>query len=495
MRRITVAPEQRELVERIAAFFAARDESAYVVGGFLRDALLRLPARDLDLAVAGDSLAIGRALADELGGHFFALDEGRGHVRIALPDGDATIDLTPFAASIEDDLRRRDYTIDALAASLEKLAAGAVEVIDPTGGLADLEARLVRATNEEALAEDPLRPLRGARIAVQLGFEIETATSEMISRHAARVADAAPERQREELMRMLAAPLAGQGMRLLDELGLLSAVLPEMDVTRGVEQPKEHHHDVFGHSIAAVEALDGLLADEAPADERGGRLWRELWGALEWWGMGREHFRERVAAGTPRRALVKLCGLLHDIGKPATKTFEESGRMRFFGHSDTGAEIAGRLMRRLRFSGREREIVERMIEAHLRPVQMAQDRAPTKRAVYRYFRATGEAGVDTLFLSLADHLGTVGPNVNWEGFKAHVAVVSHILRLHLADESVTSPPKLVSGDDLMRELSLEPGALLGALLEAVREAQAAGDVDTPTEALALARRLLAETGR
>jgi hypothetical protein len=186
---------------------------------------------------------------------------------------------------------------------------------------------------------------------------------------------------------------------------------------------------------------------------------------------------------------------LHDIGKPATKTFQESGRMRFFGHSETGAEIAGRLMRRLRFSGREREIVVPMIEAHLRPVQMAQDRAPTRRAVYRYFRATGEAGVDTLFLSLADHLGTVGPNVSWEGFRAHVAVVSHILHLRFEDERVTSPPKLVSGNDLIRELGLEPGELLGELLEAVREAQAAGEVSTTAEALALARRRLAEAGR
>jgi len=296
-------------------------------------------------------------------------------------------------------------------------------------------------------------------------------------------------------MRMLAAPQAGRGMRLLDGLGLLSALLPEMDVTRGVEQPKEHHHDVFGHSIAVVEALDTLLAVEPPDDERNGRLWRELWSALEWWEGGRDYFVEPVTAGTPRRALVKLCGLLHDIGKPATKTFEESGRMRFFGHSDTGAEITGRLMRRLRFSSREREIVMRMIEAHLRPVQMAQDRAPTKRAVYRYFRATGEAGIGTLFLSLADHLGTVGPNVRREGFRAHVAVVSHILHLRFADEGVTSPPKLVSGDDLMRDLGLEPGALLGELLEAIREAQAAGDVGTPEEALALARERLAETGR
>ena len=495
MRRVTVAPERRQLLERLTAFFNARGASAHATGGFLRDALLGLPARDLDVAVAGDSLALGRALAGELGGHFVTLDADRGHVRIVLPGGGVEIDLTPVPGTIDDDLSRRDYTIDALGASLAEVAAGAVEVIDPTGGLADLEARLVRATSEEALREDPLRPLRGARIAAQLGFEIETSTGEMISRHAERVAEAAPERRRDELMRMLAVPQAGRGIRRLDALGLLSAVLPEMDVTRGVEQPKEHHHDVFGHSMAAVDALDTLLADERPADKRNGRLWRELWGALEWWDGGHEYFREPVAVGTPRRALVKLCGLLHDIGKPATKTFEESGRMRFFGHSDTGAEIAGRLMRRLRFSGREREIVVRMIEAHLRPVQMAQGRAPTKRAVYRYFRATGEAGVDTLFLSLADHLGTVGPNVRWDGFRVHVAVVSHILHLRFADERVTSPPKLVSGDDLMRELGLEPGALLGELLEAVREAQAAGDVSTPVEALALARQRLAETKR
>ena len=123
---------------------------------------------------------------------------------------------------------------------------------------------------------------------------------------------------------------------------------------------------------------------------------------------------------------------------------------------------------------------------------MAQDRAPTKRAVYRFFRATGEAGVDTLFLSLADHLGTVGPNVSWAGFQAHVAVVSHILHLRFEDPGVTSPPKLVSGDDLMRELGLEPGALLGMLLEAVREAQANGDISTRGEALALARERLAD---
>jgi poly(A) polymerase len=344
------------------------------------------------------------------------------------------------------------------------------------------------------MIDDPLRPLRGARIAARLGFEIEPATRAMIERRAAGVATAAPERQREEVMRLFAAEDAGRGVRLLEELGLLEAVLPEMDVTRGVEQPKEHFFDVFGHSIAAVEALDALLADQPLAGDTAGRLWHELWSAIEWWGEARDHLRAPVVAGTSRRALIKFCGLLHDIGKPETKSFEESGRMRFFGHGDVGADIAVRLMRRLRFSGRETGIVRRMIEAHLRPIQMAHQRAPTRRAVYRFFRDTGDAGIDTLFLSLGDHLATVGPNIRWDGFRAHCAVVSHILHLRFDDPQALRPPKLIDGDDLMSEFGLDPGPLLGELLEAVREAQAVGEVATKEEALAVARERLRTQG-
>jgi poly(A) polymerase len=485
--RLTIPDDLRPVIREIAAFFAGRSVGAFATGGFVRDVLLERDPHDVDIAVPGDTLTLGRALADELGGAFVALDEERGHVRIVLPEGDVFVDLTRYESDIETDLRRRDFTIDALAANLADLADGEAEVIDPTGGLADLEAKVVRATAEEPLQVDQLRVFRGVRIAAQLDFEIEPSTRELIARYAPRVGEAAPERQREELMRLCATDRAGPGLRMMDELGLLAAVLPELDIMRGVEQPKEHYYDVFGHALTAVSALDFILSEEEPNEAMAARLWRELWDQLAWWAGASDHFRERIVTGTTRRALLKICGLLHDIGKPDTKTFEESGRMRFFGHSDVGAEIAVRLMRRLRFSGREIEIIRRAIEAHLRPVQMAQERAPTKRAVYRYFRATGEAGIDTLFLSLADHLGTVGPNVRWDGWCRHVAVVSHILRLSMEDPHVVRPPRLINGDDLMREFGLEPGPLLGELLEYVREANAAGDVSTPEEALALVR--------
>jgi poly(A) polymerase len=493
--RIEAAP-LRALLGEIAAFCDARGVATHATGGFLRDALLGVAIHDIDLTIAGDPLELGPPLAGVLAGTYFPLREERGQARILLPGRNLHIDLMPLRGpDIEADLRLRDYTVDALGAALGELANGEAQIIDPTGGFADLRARVVRMTSENALMDDPLRLMRGPRIATQFGFEIEPETAEAIRRNAARLPEAAVERQRDELIRIFATERAADGLRLLDQLGLFARVLPEMEVTRGVEQPKEHHYDVLGHSLAAVGALDMLLGEQRPAASPARHLWDEVWRALEWCAGLREYFHEEIVPGSPRRALLKLCGLLHDIGKPETKSIEAGGRMRFFGHSDVGAHIAGGLTRRLRFSSRETAMVEAMIDAHLRPVQLgadAQGARPSKRAIYRFFRDTADAGIETLFLSLADHLATAGPNVSVDGFRWHVALTAYILHVRFDDETTLSPPRLVDGDDLMAALGIGPGALVGELLEAVREAQAGGEVATKEAALDVARAKLAD---
>jgi poly(A) polymerase len=484
----------RALLSELIAVLSLRRVEAYATGGFLRDALLGKAVNDLDISVTDDPMKLAPELAETFNGHFFTLDAERALVRVLLPAHDLHLDLMPLTGPIEDDLLTRDYTIDAMAALLPQVAATSVIVIDPTGGLADLEDRTVRLVSEDALRHDPLRLLRGVRLAALLDFRIEPQTAEMMRRHASLLDIVSAERQRDELVQTLRTPRAAFGLRLMDELDLLNRVLPEIAVTRGVEQPKEHQWDVFGHSLAAVEALDWLFADEEPPDEPWTSLWRELWTQLEWWTGAREFIEGEYVANTHRCSLIKLAGLLHDIGKPQTKSFDDTGRMRFFGHADAGADIATGAMQRLRFSTREAELVSAMIDAHLRPVQLGQQGAPTRKAVYRFFRDTGEAGIDTLFLSLADHLATVGPRVNLDEFRRHVALIAYMLRQRFQVPEVISPTKLVDGDDLMAEFDLPAGPRLGELLELVREAQAAGEVATKEEAIALARRELDGTG-
>jgi len=484
------AAPHHELLQNLTAFFDAHGVEAFAVGGFLRDLSLDRPVVDIDISIFADPLEIGPALADALDGAYFPLDTERRHARILPPAADVHIDLLPLRGGVEDDLLLRDYTIDAMAAPLRDVADGQINLIDPTGGLTDLRDGVVRLVSEHALPDDPLRALRGARLATQLGFSIDPATADLIRRHSGLLSSVAAERQRDELMLIMATANAAGGLRLLDDLTLLSRVLPELDIARNVEQPKEHHYDVFGHSIAAVAAMDMLLAEQQPPSPPDDALWRELWTQLGWWTGARDYFRANVTPGVPRYAVLKLCSLLHDIGKPETKSFEAGGRIRFFGHSDAGAAIAVRLMRRLRFSSREIDMVRAMIEAHLRPLQMAQDGAPSRRAVYRFFRDTGDAGIDTLFLSLADHLATAGPRINMDGWRRHVALVNYILLKPFQEPAVVSPPKLVDGDDLMAAFGLSPGHQIGELLELIREAHAAGEIATKAEALELARRHL-----
>jgi len=491
-RNLRIVPEFVGVVQAVSRFLQREGVEAYLTGGFVRDLLLSRSAGDLDISISGDPLEIGPRLAEELGGTYFPLDRKRRHARITLPGGSTSIDLLPMRGSIDDDLRLRDFTVGALAADLAALAAGSgALIIDPTGGLGDLDKQIVRAVSEKALLDDPLRLLRGVRLAVQLGFDVEPKTTEMIREHAASVRLAAPERQRDELVLILGASQAAQALRLLEEVGLLAELMPELDVMRGVEQPKEHQWDVFGHSIEAVHALDWLIADSPPASKRDAALWRELREQLSWWPEMESRWHDELSPGIGRSTVLKLAALLHDIGKPATKSVDPDGRIRFFGHSAAGSGIAGSVLKRLRLPTRVVDHVTAMIDAHLRPLLMAREGAPSRRALYRFFRDTGDAGVDTLFLSLADHLATVGPRVTTDGWRRHVAVVGYILAGSLQQPEPSGQHTLINGDELMAELAIGPGALVGELLEAIAEAQAAGEVGTREEAIELAHNFLA----
>jgi poly(A) polymerase len=483
------------LLRRLQEHFAGEGVRAYLVGGSLRDILLGRPVRDIDLAVAADPLAVSRELAELLGGAPVPLDAERGVARVVLPANApiTNIDLTPLHGDIESDLARRDFTVDAMAVPLDGLG-GAPKLIDPCDGEGDLERRLVRAADDDVFRDDGLRLLRGIRLCAELGFSLEESTAARMRRDAGHLRSAAPERQRDELARMLATARAGEALRRLDEIGLLDIVFPEVTAARGVEQPKEHYWNVFDHALETVAAFDWMLGREPPAQRRQAAYWRELWQQLGWYPGLRDHFDEEVVEGRSWAVLLKLAGLLHDVSKPETRAPDKTGRIRFFGHAKLGAEKAGRVMRRLRFSGREAKLVALMVREHLRPMQLANQGPPTRRALYRYFRDTGDAAVDVLLLTLADHCAARGPRMRLDGWRNHITYVRYILARRHLDETLAAPPRLLTGNDVMQTLGVGPGPAVGRILAAVAEAQGAGEIATREEALALVSRLAAEEG-
>jgi poly(A) polymerase len=475
----------------------------WAAGGFVRDLVLGRSSRDLDLAVTADAQSSAEAIASLFGGSAFALDLQRGTYRVAVP-GDSslgTVDLSLLrGTSIEADLRERDFTINAMAAELTE--AGLGHLIDPLEGAKDAASGIVRMTSIQMLEADPLRLLRAARFAAELGFDVEPATAEAILERAGSVKASAAERQRDELVRILECDTSARGMRLLDRLHLLEVLFPESAAGRGFSQPGEYHYfDVLDHSIEAVAVIDVLFAVKEPATAGDRRFRSAFWDALGPCDI-EEYFRGPVG-GESRLAMMKLAALLHDVAKPRTKTVE-GGRVRFLGHPEIGASIAEDVCKRLRFGRRETVFVRDLVANHLRPPQLSQSGQVTERAVFRFFRDLGDAAPACLVLSLADAAAAIGPRLTIGRWRAHLAYVAHIFeRARVQSRMVSGEGKpgwtpgkrhFVSGDTLIGVLGVRPGPEVGRLLSAIDEAAASGEITSREDAIELARRIRTTAG-
>ena len=350
-------------------------------------------------------------------------------------------------------------------------------ILDPFDGRGDVARGVIRATGPAVFEEDPLRLLRAVRLSAKLDFRIEPSTAGLIAEQAHLISSVAGERVRDEFLAILSLDGAKDHLELLDELGLLCCIIPELAVAKGVDQPREHYWDVFDHSLHAVEGVERVFSrrQEDPVARM-----------VPWpWNVEEERFAEDVSDGHTRRTVLKLGALLHDVAKPQTRMVDAEGRIRFLGHHTQGAAMCKEIGCRLRLSSRGVEMLCGMVENHLRPTQMNQDgELPTARAVYRYFRDVQEVAIDTLYLSLADHLAARGPGLDMDGWERHVGIITHIMEVGTHDQAPDNMPRLITGHDLIREFGLEPGPVIGNLLAGVYEAQAAGEVDSRETALA-----------
>ena len=480
-----VDTEVSPILLRLREILGEHSIDCYLTGGFVRDAIMRRATVDIDVVVGTRAMDVARDVASTIGGKYIPLDEPHQIARVIVPGGKHFhLDFATIRGNIEEDLTDRDFTINTIAVNLQEIAGSVITFVDPFKGWDDIKGRQVRAVSEAVLQEDPLRLMRGPRLAAELGFSIESETKTLIERNHQLITSVAAERVRDELCRLLAVPKAAESLRLLDELGLLMMIIPELSATKGAQQPKEHFWDVFEHSIEMVAAIEFVLRVESAT------YWDdELLAFVPWSKALAEHFEEEVSVGHTRRMLLKLAGLLHDIAKPQTTSIEENGRMRFFGHAQEGAGIVEGIMKRLMFSARETDMVSKIVEHHMRPGQMGGE-VPSRRAIYRYFRDTGDVGIDTIFLNLADHLAARGPYLELDKWREHTHSLAYVLEERFKDESVVALPKLISGHDLIDIYGMTPGPQVGELLEAVREAQADGEVATREEALSFVQKRL-----
>ncbi len=477
-----MAPSLREPLSRVEAFARARG-GWWIVGGLLRDQLLgrALRKRNVDFALASGAVPQARALAAELSGAFVPLDEAAGCARVVVGAGAEAIELDLCdvrGGSLEADLRQRDFTINALAMPLAAWVRdpdALAGLIDPLDGRAALRQRRLIPCFPGAFAEDPVRILRAFRFVAELGMALDPAAMPLMQAAAPQLARVSMERVRDELLAICETDAAAPAVRALNDLGALDVLVPELLPGRGLFQGGYHHLDVLGHQLETVAQADRILADagEFSADLREPMM---------------RYCAVELVPHRSRKALIKLAGLVHDVGKPARRTVEADGEIWFLGHEDTGAELADGITARLRLSNHEADLVRQLVQHHLRPGFLSREPQLTRRAIYRFFKTLGEHGPACLFVWWSDRMATRGPKSRLDQLDQQRAFLEGLFRAYFFQSAdVVKPPRLLDGHALMRALSVPPGPLIGELLGAIEEAQAEGAIRTPDEALALAR--------
>lgn len=420
---------------------------AFVVGGYVRDCLLDRPVKDIDVVVIGDGILFAREVGARFKKRRIIVFEQFGTAMLHLDD--LTVEFVgarkesynrdsrkPAVSSgtLEEDLARRDFTINAVAAALN--GPERARIIDPYGGQADLDAGILRTPLDPAATfdDDPLRILRAMRFAAQLGFTIEPAVLRAAGAMRSRLSIVSQERITDELLKIMKSPKPSVGIGLLLQTGVLEIVLPEIAQMAGVEQREEYHHkDVFWHTM---KVLDNVAE-------------------------GSENVWLRIAA------------LLHDVGKPRTKAFREGVGWTFHGHEEIGARMVKRIFQRLKLPMTHLKYVEKLVRLHLRPMALV-DEIVTDSALRRLLFDAGPEVDDLMRLCRAD-ITSKNPRLVTQVRRNYDLVVEKMSEVEEKDRLRNWQPPL-DGLEIMRIFKLEPGPDVGKLKTAVREAILEGKI-------------------
>ena len=431
-----------EQVLKIIGNIADREKvSVWAVGGFVRDKILNKEVKDIDFAVVGNGPKFARKVAQEINSRNVVIFEKFGtavvqHENFQLEFVGTRSENyeensrkpTVSSSDLDGDLLRRDFTINCIAYGLNKENFGAI--YDPLNGQADIVKKIIRTPLDPVVTfkDDPLRIMRAVRFATQLNFTIEEKTFAALGEVAERLKIISQERISDELLKILKSPKPSIGFELLDQIGVLGMILPELTTMKGVEQREGYHHkDVYQHTLMVIDNV----------------------------------------AQTSDKLELRLAALVHDIGKPATKKFIEGIGWTFHGHDEIGARMLPKIFQRLKLSNTFLKYTQKLTRLHLRPINLSEE-GVTDSAMRRLLVRAGYDLDDLLILCRADI--TSG---NPQRVKKHLANFDHVVqRLEEVEEkdrmkAFQSP---VRGDEIMAACGIEPGPKVGKLKKNIEEA-------------------------
>jgi poly(A) polymerase len=524
------------LFESLLEFGEVRAKEIFLVGGSVRDLLIGREPEDWDFIVEGDGIHFARDFAEKSGGHFIILENKVDESRVVIKKGvdsqdkkeiesvsdDKNILRNTFESgngtsppetvfdfiglrenSLEDELERRDFTINAIAISLKDflniLKEGEEGVsnsffredssslfLDPFNGRRDLKKKRINLIRDDGFKKDPIRILRAFRFACEYGFHIGEETLEKISASKSLLKRMPPERMRFEIFSISATVNSYPVLLEMGDRGVLSEIMPELEEMKGLPQGKGGGMDLWDHAFRSYEEVEKLVNDFSgikPLTNRKAGIQFAL-------NLDREILEEiqlYFNSRSNKAALLKIAALLHDIGKPKTFSRNKNGEVHFYGHDRAGADIVERLGKEcLRMSNREIGTLKSCVLHHMWPHLLAEEPSITSKAVRHFLREGGDDAVGILILAYGDGIASISHEGDTSRIKNLGQLILKILSARI-EERKSPFKRVINGDDLINRLGMKPGPQMGEILKRIEEEQQDGRIKNSEEALALAR--------